>query len=94
MEQLEADARLEVASMDLHSALMAGEEVLAIEFDVHLASHRQQKMFERNPILYLTKKMGSSEVQLQKLTPYQRAQFGRAKAKEVHQKQCCEEMSQ
>ena len=33
VEELEADARLEVASMDLHSALMAAEEVLAIEFD-------------------------------------------------------------
>ena len=62
---------------------MAAEEVLSIESDIHLASHRQQKMFERNPILYLTKKMGSAEVQLQKLTPYQRALFERAKAKEV-----------
>ena len=40
-------------------------------------------MLERNPVLYLTKKMGSAEVVLQKLSPHQRALFHRAKMKEV-----------
>lgn len=83
IEQLEQDAHLESQEIDIFSVLQTAEEALMIHFDLTLNSHRQRKMFERNPILYLTKKMNSSEVKLEKLSSYDKALFMRAKTTEV-----------
>ena len=83
VEQLTVDAQHEATSMDVFSALMDCEEVLTIEFSFHIESHRQRKMMERNPILYLTKKMNSAEVRLERLSSADKQLFVRAKTKEV-----------
>ena len=49
-----------------------------------LDSNKQRKSLEYNPTAFLVKKMNSSEVQLQKLTPSLRGLFERAKTKEVN----------
>ena len=59
------------------------EEHLIFNIDLDFNSHRQQKMFERNPVAYLVKKLTSSEVSLQRLSPADRELFHRAKLKEV-----------
>ena len=56
---------------------------MMISFDLQLDSHRQRKMLERNPVLYLTKKMSGSEVQLTRLNEHDKQLFHRAKLKEV-----------
>ena len=59
-------------------------DFLKIEFDVPApSSNRQRKQLERNPTLYLVKKMKDSEVVLARLSDAERALFSRAKAKEV-----------
>ena len=83
VEQLEHDAAQEAQEFDVFAALQETEEAFQISFDVSVESHRQRKQLERNPVLYMTKKMGSAEVQLTKLTAEHRELFNRAKAKEV-----------
>ena len=81
--QLSADAQHEVTFMDVFSALMDCEEVLTIEFSLHVESHRQRKMLERNPVLYMNKKMNSAQVRLERLSTSEKQLFERAKMKEV-----------
>ena len=83
VEQLEADAQLERNSGDLYQAFLDTEDFMMISFDLQLDSHRQRKMLERNPVLYLTKKMSGSEVQLTRLNEHDKQLFHRAKLKEV-----------
>eukprot|EP00434_Breviolum_minutum_P014147 symbB.v1.2.012474.t1/scaffold861.1/size176854/4 len=83
VECLAAEAQHESTFMDVYSALMDCEEVLTIEFSFHVGSHRQRKMLERNPILYMTKKMNNSEVRLERLSSLEKDLFARAKMKEV-----------
>ena len=83
VEQLSVDAQHESTFMDVYSALMDCEEVLTIEFSLHVESHRQRKMLERNPVLYMTKKMNSSEVRMERLSSIEKELFARAKMKEV-----------
>ena len=82
-EQLEQDAQLEASSGDLYSAFMDTEDFMMISFDLQLETHRQRKMLERNPILYLTKKMNGAEVQLVRLNEHDKKLFHRAKMKEI-----------
>ena len=83
IEQLTADAQLEANSGDLYSAFLDTEDFMMITFDLEMDSHRQRKMLERNPVLYLTKKMSGSEVQLARLNEQDKQLFHRAKLKEV-----------
>ena len=83
VEQLELDAAQEAQEFDVFAALQETEEAFTISFDLIVESHRQQKQLERNPVMFLAKKMGSTEVQLTKLTAEHRELFARAKAKEV-----------
>eukprot|EP00435_Cladocopium_sp_Y103_P061089 s1238_g22.t1 len=85
VEQLQQDAAQEANTMDIFSALQdpCVEEAFMISFDFTVETQRQRKMLERNPVLYLTKKMGNAEVQLTKLSAEHRALFERAKTKEV-----------
>ena len=84
VQMLESEAQQEVNSLDLYSALQEVEDCLSITFDVTLDSNKQRKSLEYNPTAFLVKKMNSSEVQLQKLTPSLRGLFERAKTKEVN----------
>ena len=85
VEQLQQDAAQEANTMDIFSALQdpCVEEAFMISFDLSIDTQRQRKMIERNPALYLTKKMNGAEVQLTKLSPEHRALFERAKTREV-----------
>ena len=83
VQQLQDDAMLEAQHLDLHSAFLECEECLTIEMDLQFDSHRQIKAFERNPVVFLVKKMNSSEVNLSKLNKPLVELFQRAKAKEV-----------
>ena len=83
IEQLQVDAQQEAETLDIFSAFQQSEECLSISFDLHVESHRQKKALERNPVLYLTKKMNGAEVQLQRLSSQEKALFHRAKMKEV-----------
>ena len=83
IEQLQVDAQQEAETLDIFSAFQQSEECLSISFDLHVESHRQKKGLERNPVLYLTKKMNGAEVQLQRLSSQEKALFHRAKMKEV-----------
>ena len=82
-EELEAAALEEQDSFSVFDAMMECEDCFKIELEVDLASQKQRKTFERNPILYLVKKMANAEVSLHKLTSKERELFTRAKAKEV-----------
>ena len=68
---------------DLHHLFMQCEDVMQIELDVDLPSHRQQKSFESNASAFMVKKMRDSEVVLAKLSNELRELFNRAKSKEV-----------
>ena len=84
VEQLEADAALESGSIDVFSALQqVDDEVIQICFDLELSTNRQRKMLERQPVLFLAKKLNGAEVQVQRLSEYDRSLFQRAKTKEV-----------
>ena len=83
VEQLEQDAAQEAGEFDVFSALQETEEAFTISFDIDVETHRQRKALERNPVLFLTKKMNNAEVQLTKLTAEHRELFTRAKTKEV-----------
>ena len=83
VEQLEQDAAQEAQEFDVFSALQETEEAFTISFDLNVETNRQRKALERNPVLFLTKKMNSAEVQLTKLTAADRELFQRAKTKEV-----------
>ena len=83
VEQLEHDAFLEQQEFTIYDAMMDSEDCLSITFDIEAPSHRQQKALERNPILFLVRKMANSEVTLHKLSEGDRHLFERAKAKEV-----------
>ena len=39
------------------------KEAFTISFDIDVETHRQRKALERNPVLFLTKKMNNAEVQ-------------------------------
>ena len=85
VEQLEADAAMESDSIDAFTALQqTDDEVIKICFDLELSTHRQRKMLERQPVLFLAKKLSGAEVQVQRLSDYDRELFQRAKAKEVN----------
>ncbi|CAE7581414.1 Smyd3, partial [Symbiodinium sp. CCMP2456] len=84
VEELYMEANMEEQSMDIFGAMTEVNEFLKIEIDLpHMTSNRQKKMFERNPVAYLVKKMKDSEVVLSRLSPEDRKLFTRAKAKEV-----------
>ncbi|CAE7241764.1 Smyd3 [Symbiodinium sp. CCMP2592] len=84
VEELEAGAAEEQSCGDLFSAMEEVDDFLRVEIDIGpLESHRQQKMFLRNPVAYMVKKMRDTEVVLSKLPPHERELFARAKAKEV-----------
>ena len=70
--------------MDIYSAFLEAPECLKVEFDIDApTSNRQRKALERNPVLYLVKKMKDSEVSLVKLPAHEKVLFQRAKTKEV-----------
>ncbi|OLP77023.1 hypothetical protein AK812_SmicGene42960 [Symbiodinium microadriaticum] len=55
-----------------------------VEMDLdEIQSNRQRKAFERNPVLYLVKKMKDAEVSLARLPAHEKVLFERAKMKEV-----------
>ena len=69
--------------MDFMSVLQEQDECLLFNIDLDFESNRQLKMFERNPVSYLVKKINSSEVNLKRLTSDELDLFKRAKDKEV-----------
>ena len=84
VDELYMEANMEEKSMDIYNVMTEVNEFLKIEIDLpHMSSNRQKKMFERNPVAYLVKKMKDSEVVLSRLSPEERKLFTRAKAKEV-----------
>ena len=68
---------------DLHQLLIDSQEVMKIEFDVDLNSHRKEKDLLRDASAFMVKKMRDSEVVLSRLSPEHRELFSRAKSKEV-----------
>ena len=71
-------------TIDLYAAFQETVDFLKVEFDLPPpASNRQRKLLERNPVLYLVKKMKDSEVVLSRLSDRDKALFHRAKMKEV-----------
>lgn len=84
VEQLAAEADMESKALDFMAALQQNDECLVFNIDLDFQSHRQQKVFERNPVAYLVRKLNSSEVNLQRLGPADLELFRRAKQKEVH----------
>ena len=84
VEMLEAEAHQEAQEFDIFSAMDETKEFLRIEMDIEGGmSNRQRKAFERNPVLFLVKKMKDSEVIISKLSDSERKLFTHAKAKEV-----------
>ena len=84
VEELELGAAEEAAEPDLLTVMEEVDECLCIEFDLpRPTSNRQKKQLERNPVLYLVKKMRDSEVNIIRLPPRERELFVRAKMKEV-----------
>ena len=65
VEQLETDAAFEDNNMDAFSALQQTDDVTQICFDLELSTTRQRKMLERQPALFLAKKLNGAEVQVQ-----------------------------
>ena len=58
VEELYVEAEMEKNSMDIFHAMAEVKEFLRIEMDMdYMQSNRQKKMFERNPVAYLAKKM-------------------------------------
>ena len=85
VEQLESDAAMESDSIDAFSALQqTDDEVIQICFDLERSTHRQRKMLERQPVLFLVQKLSGAEVQVRRLSDYNRAPSQRAKTKEVN----------
>ena len=85
VETLEQEAPHEITEHDVLSCLQSYDgECLCFELDLDFSSHRQQKNFQRDPVLYLVRKLNSSEVSLKNLTPAERELFARAKGKEVN----------
>ncbi|CAE7365735.1 GIP [Symbiodinium sp. CCMP2456] len=71
-------------TIDIFTAFQETEEFMRVEFDLPApASNRQRRFLERNPLLYIVKKMKDSEVSLSRLSVKDRALFHRAKMKEV-----------
>eukprot|EP00434_Breviolum_minutum_P027979 symbB.v1.2.024754.t1/scaffold2367.1/size81165/7 len=83
VKQLEQGAEEEAQAMDFMTVLQERDECLLFNIDLEFESNRQLKMFERNPVSYLVKKINSSEVNLKRLTPDELDLFKRAKDKEV-----------
>ena len=84
VEMLYQEAEMESKQMDVFTAFLEAPECLKIEFDLPApTSNRQRKALERNPLLYLAKKMRDSEVSLVKLPVHEKQLFARAKTKEV-----------
>ena len=84
VELMYKEAELESQDMDIFSAFLDAPECLKIEFDLPApTSNRQRKALERNPLLYLAKKMRDSEVSLVRLPVCEKELFARAKTKEV-----------
>ena len=82
VEQLEEEASYE-GCQDLLPMIEDDEEHLIFNIDLDFNSRRQQKMFERNLVAFLVKKLNSSEVSLQRPSPADRELFRRAELKEV-----------
>ena len=76
--------RLQEPEADLHACFMDCSDVMTIEFDLMLSSHRQLKDFIRDPSAFMVKKMRDSEVVLSKLSKEHKELFARAKRKEVN----------
>ncbi|OLP94250.1 Copia protein [Symbiodinium microadriaticum] len=71
-------------NLDIFSAFQECTEFLKVEMDLdEIKSNRQRKAFERNPVLYLVKKMKDAEVSLARLPAHEKVLFERAKMKEV-----------
>ena len=71
-------------TIDIYSAFQETVDFLKVEFDLPPpSSNRQRKLLDRNPVLYLVKKMKDSEVVLSRLSEHDKALFHRAKMKEV-----------
>ena len=84
VEQLQADANIEANEMNIFSALQqCDDDVIEICFDIELNTTRQRKALERHPVLFLTKKLNGAEVNIHRLTDYEKSLFERAKTKEV-----------
>ena len=84
VQELHTAEEMEVASLDIYSAFMETHEFLQVELELEaFSSNRQRKMFERNPVAYLVKKMKDAEVSVNRLPLRERALFERAKLKEV-----------
>ena len=84
LELLHEEAEREITHNDIFNVLEGYDgECLTIEIEVDLNSHKKKRDFIHNPVLFLTKKLNSSEVNLKHLTQAERDLFVRAKAKEV-----------
>ena len=74
-----AEADLESKALDFMAVLQQNDEFLVFNIELDFQSNRQQKIFGRNPVAYLVRKLNSSEVNLQKLGPADLELFRRAK---------------
>ena len=84
VQELHAAEEMENSNLDIYSAFMEAHEFLQVELELEaFTSNRQRKMFERNPVAYLVKKMKDAEVSVNRLPLRERALFERAKLKEV-----------
>ena len=71
-------------TIDIFSAFQETEEFMKIEFDLEPPqSNRQRRFLERDPVMYLVKKMKDSEVVMARLPEGEKKLFNRAKTKEV-----------
>ena len=69
--------------LELQQALQEVEDGYLMQIDIEFSSKRQNKDFLRDPTVYLTKKIASSEVNFRKLNAEEKALFEKAKASEV-----------
>ncbi|CAE7938585.1 GIP [Symbiodinium sp. KB8] len=84
VDELYMEERKPKDTIDVFTAFQETEEFMKIEFDLPAPeSNRQRKFLERDPILYLVKKMKDSEVVLSRLPEKEKCLFQRAKMKEV-----------
>ncbi|CAE7821609.1 GIP [Symbiodinium sp. CCMP2592] len=84
VDQLYMEESAPKDTIDIFTAFQETLEFLKVEFDLPPpSSNRQRKLLERNPVLYMVKKMKDSEVVLSRLSERDKTLFHRAKMKEV-----------
>ena len=70
-------------TLDLSTAIMEAGEGYVMNIELDFVSNRQKKLFMADPVLFLSKKVNSAEVNYRRLTEEEKRLFENAKRSEV-----------